>query len=177
MTQIWWNFLFFQLYIHKVWNYRNLGLFPYIFQAGCFALAAYIGSILITLRNFSFWPWKSQCLGITRITDNRHHPTDVLAGSILGTFIAIVAVSCFNLFVCFFISIRNFLDFFSFITLLNRFNDRSIWPISIKTNTQKRKTFDSIFHWVLVNSILFFQIKTSFSSDVLSRWIYVLMNN
>jgi len=63
--------IFLALYIHKVWNYRNLGLFPYIFQAGCFALAAYIG--------------------ITRITDNRHHPTDVLAGSILGTFIAIVA--------------------------------------------------------------------------------------
>ena len=30
--------------------------------------------------------------GITRITDNRHHPTDVLSGAILGTVIAIIAV-------------------------------------------------------------------------------------
>jgi membrane-associated phospholipid phosphatase len=34
----------------------------------------------------------SYCLGITRITDNRHHPTDVLAGGVLGSVIAIVAV-------------------------------------------------------------------------------------
>ena len=30
--------------------------------------------------------------GITRITDNRHHPTDVLAGAILGTLVALIAV-------------------------------------------------------------------------------------
>jgi len=30
--------------------------------------------------------------GITRITDNRHHATDVLGGAILGTFVAVVAV-------------------------------------------------------------------------------------
>jgi len=30
--------------------------------------------------------------GITRISDNRHHPTDVLAGAILGSFIAIIGV-------------------------------------------------------------------------------------
>lgn len=30
--------------------------------------------------------------GITRITDNRHHPTDVLSGAILGTVVAIIAV-------------------------------------------------------------------------------------
>jgi phosphatidate phosphatase len=63
--------IFLALYIHKVWNYRNMGLFPYVAEMLCFALAAYIG--------------------ITRITDNRHHPTDVLGGAILGTFIAVIA--------------------------------------------------------------------------------------
>ena len=29
---------------------------------------------------------------ITRVTDHRHHGTDVLAGAILGTVIAIIAV-------------------------------------------------------------------------------------
>ncbi|CAF4279531.1 unnamed protein product, partial [Rotaria sordida] len=37
----------------------------------CFAVASYIG--------------------ITRITDNRHHPTDVLSGAILGTVMATIA--------------------------------------------------------------------------------------
>jgi len=63
--------IFLALYIHKVWNYRNIGLFPYVIEMCCAALAAYIG--------------------ITRITDNRHHGTDVLGGAILGTIVAIIA--------------------------------------------------------------------------------------
>ncbi|CAF2994059.1 unnamed protein product [Rotaria sp. Silwood2] len=63
--------IFLAFYIHKVWNYRNFGLFPYLMEMGCFALASYIG--------------------ITRITDNRHHPTDVLGGAILGTAVAFIA--------------------------------------------------------------------------------------
>ncbi|UJR14055.1 hypothetical protein I4U23_001052 [Adineta vaga] len=63
--------IFLALYIHKVWRYRHLGLITYLMETGCFALAAYIG--------------------ITRVTDNRHHPTDVLGGAILGTGIAIIA--------------------------------------------------------------------------------------
>jgi len=63
--------IFLALYIHKVWNCRNIGFVPYILETGCFGLAAYIG--------------------ITRVTDNRHHGTDVLAGAILGTVIAIIA--------------------------------------------------------------------------------------
>ncbi|CAF4675051.1 unnamed protein product [Rotaria sp. Silwood1] len=63
--------IFLAFYIHKVWNYRNIGLFPYIIEMISFALASYIG--------------------ITRITDNRHHGTDVLSGAILGTAIAIIA--------------------------------------------------------------------------------------
>ncbi|CAF1089501.1 unnamed protein product [Rotaria sordida] len=62
--------IFLALYVHKVWNYRNFGLFPYLMKMGCFALAAYIG--------------------ITRITDNRHHATDVLSGAILGTVVAFI---------------------------------------------------------------------------------------
>ncbi|CAF3057085.1 unnamed protein product [Rotaria sp. Silwood2] len=69
--------IFLALYIHKVWNYRNIGLFPYLLEMGSFALASYIG--------------------ITRITDNRHHATDVLSGAILGTVIAIIAVRKFCL--------------------------------------------------------------------------------
>ncbi|CAF1012144.1 unnamed protein product [Rotaria sp. Silwood1] len=63
--------IFLAFYIHKVWNYRNFGLFPYLMEMGCFALASYIG--------------------ITRITDNRHHATDVLGGAILGTTVAFIA--------------------------------------------------------------------------------------
>lgn len=63
--------IFLALYVHKVWNYRNIGLFPYVIEMLCFALASYIG--------------------ITRITDNRHHPTDVLGGAILGSVVAIIA--------------------------------------------------------------------------------------
>ncbi|CAF1011448.1 unnamed protein product [Rotaria sordida] len=63
--------IFLALYIHKVWNYRNIGLFPYVIEMICFAAASYIG--------------------ITRITDNRHHPTDVLSGAILGTIMAAIA--------------------------------------------------------------------------------------
>ncbi|CAF1314249.1 unnamed protein product [Rotaria sp. Silwood1] len=66
--------MFLALYIHKVWNYRNIGLFPYVMEMLCFALASYIG--------------------ITRITDNRHHPTDVLGGAILGTVVATIAFRC-----------------------------------------------------------------------------------
>ncbi|CAF1093839.1 unnamed protein product [Adineta ricciae] len=63
--------IFLALYIHRVWNYRNIGLLPYVMEMLCFALAAYIG--------------------ITRITDNRHHATDVLSGAILGTVVAVIA--------------------------------------------------------------------------------------
>jgi len=63
--------IFLALYIHQVWSWHNMGLFPYLFQMGCVALASYIG--------------------ITRITDNRHHATDVIGGSILGLIIAIIA--------------------------------------------------------------------------------------
>ncbi|CAM4852697.1 unnamed protein product [Rotaria socialis] len=63
--------MFLALYIHKIWRYRNIGLFPYVLEMGCFALAAYIS--------------------ITRVTDHRHHPTDVLSGAILGSVIAIIA--------------------------------------------------------------------------------------
>ncbi|CAF1062906.1 unnamed protein product [Didymodactylos carnosus] len=63
--------IFLALYIYKVWCWRNIGMFPCVAQVGCAALAAYIG--------------------ITRVTDHRHHPTDVLGGSILGTVVAIIA--------------------------------------------------------------------------------------
>jgi len=59
--------------------------------------------------------------GITRITDNRHHATDVLGGAILGTFVAVVAVRKYQ---CF--SIVNFLCLilFSFAIWLVHSNDQ-----------------------------------------------------
>ena len=81
-----------QLYIHKVWNYRNIGLFPYVMQMLCFALASYIGEWKVNPVSLQTH-WYSLFAGITRITDNRHHATDVLSGAILGTVVAIIGVS------------------------------------------------------------------------------------
>ncbi len=59
--------------------------------------------------------------GITRITDNRHHATDVLGGAILGTFVAVVAVRKYQFF-----SIVHFLCLllFSFAIWLVHSNDQ-----------------------------------------------------
>jgi phosphatidate phosphatase len=63
--------IFLALYIHKVWRHPHLGFFPFVLQAGCFSLAAYIG--------------------ITSFTDNSEHASDVFCGAILGIVIAIIA--------------------------------------------------------------------------------------
>lgn len=72
-----------------------MGLFPYVMQMLCFALAAYIG-----MRSFEYLHAREKCShsfsGITRVTDNRHHATDVLSGAILGTVVAIIAVRHFR---------------------------------------------------------------------------------
>lgn len=64
---------------------------PNVIEMCSFALAAYISKcfllIVITIKD-SFISFQ----GITRITDNRHHVTDVLSGAILGTAIAIMTV-------------------------------------------------------------------------------------
>ena len=69
-----------------------MGLLPYVMQAGCFSLAAYIGQFSCAGRSQRATSFLMFDAGITRITDNRHHPTDVLSGAILGTVIAIIAV-------------------------------------------------------------------------------------
>jgi hypothetical protein len=58
------------VFINQSWNCRSLGLLPRIVQVLLFTLAVYIG--------------------LSRIVDNKHHPTDVIAGAILGASIAII---------------------------------------------------------------------------------------
>lgn len=70
--------VFLILYVHKFWNKRNLGLIPQFFQFIMFTTAWYVA--------------------LSRVTDNKHHPTDVLAGSILGTLIASFTFYYLNIF-------------------------------------------------------------------------------
>ncbi|RNA07950.1 phosphatidate phosphatase [Brachionus plicatilis] len=70
--------IFLILYVHKFWNKRNLGFVPQFFQFLMFTTAWYVA--------------------LSRVTDNKHHPTDVLAGSILGTLLAGFTFYYLNLF-------------------------------------------------------------------------------
>ncbi|CAF1130194.1 unnamed protein product [Rotaria sordida] len=56
------------MYIHVSWSWRHLGILGHLFQIGIAILAFYIG--------------------YSRISDYQHHWQDVLAGGILGSFIA-----------------------------------------------------------------------------------------
>ncbi len=58
------------IFINQTWNCRSMGLLPRIFQVLLFSLAFYVG--------------------LSRIVDNKHHPTDVIGGAIIGILIAIV---------------------------------------------------------------------------------------
>lgn len=70
--------IFMILYVHKFWNKRNLGFIPQFFQFICFCTAWFVA--------------------LSRVIDNKHHPSDVLAGSILGTLIAIFTFYYLNKF-------------------------------------------------------------------------------
>jgi phosphatidate phosphatase len=70
--------IFLIFYIHRVWIRRGLGLLPQFFQIIFFALAFLVG--------------------IIRVLDNKHHPTDVLAGASLGIIIAVFTAYYLDLF-------------------------------------------------------------------------------
>lgn len=63
------TFLFLILFVNRFWTKRELGLFPQFVQVLFFGLAVFIA--------------------FTRIIDNMHHVTDVLAGSLLGIVVAL----------------------------------------------------------------------------------------
>lgn len=63
------SMLFLIFFINQTWKFTKFGLMPRLVQFMLFSLAIFIA--------------------LSRISDNKHHPTDVLAGSILGTVISI----------------------------------------------------------------------------------------
>ena len=79
------------------------------------------------------------CLGITRITDNRHHPTDVLGGAILGTIVAIIGVRSLRTF-----QINISLEF-SFAIWLVHSNDRSYQTLAPDQHPIKNQLQDIYF--------------------------------
>lgn len=70
--------IFLILYANKFWTKRELGLLVQLFQVVCFGLAVFVA--------------------LSRILDNMHHVTDVLAGSVLGILVAIFTFYYLRLF-------------------------------------------------------------------------------
>ena len=70
--------LFLIFFINKMWNKRNLGLLPQFVQF-----------LLLVLAFFT---------ALSRVVDNKHHPTDVMAGSVLGIVNAVFTFFYLNLF-------------------------------------------------------------------------------
>lgn len=64
------SMIFLALFINKTWNCRHMGFFKHFVQFLLTALAFFTS--------------------LSRIQDNKHHSTDVLAGSIIGVIIAIL---------------------------------------------------------------------------------------
>jgi phosphatidate phosphatase len=62
--------IFLILFLNKTWNFRLLGLLPRFIQFG-----------FITLASFT---------SLSRITDNKHHTSDVIAGALLGCVFALL---------------------------------------------------------------------------------------
>jgi phosphatidate phosphatase len=70
--------IFLVLFINSTWSYRRIGAVPRLIQIGLLILTFYIG--------------------ISRVVDNKHHPTDVIAGFIIGTIMAILTYYILNKF-------------------------------------------------------------------------------
>lgn len=64
------SMIFLILFIQKVWNCKHMGILKHIIQLSLCSLALYVG--------------------LSRIQDNKHHYTDVIAGFLLGTLVAII---------------------------------------------------------------------------------------
>lgn len=70
--------LFLVFYVHKFWTKRELTLLTGLFQAIFFGIA--------------------MMTAMSRVSDNMHHFTDVIAGAVLGLFVAIGTVQLVRMF-------------------------------------------------------------------------------
>jgi phosphatidate phosphatase len=64
------SMVFLILFINQTWKFTRLGLLPRLVQFFLFAFALFVA--------------------LSRISDNKHHPTDVLAGALLGSFVSLL---------------------------------------------------------------------------------------
>jgi hypothetical protein len=70
--------VFLSLFINHSWNLHRLGIFKHFIQLWLIALALFTS--------------------LTRVTDNMHHPSDVLAGSVIGIAVALLSYARVRLF-------------------------------------------------------------------------------
>jgi phosphatidate phosphatase len=70
--------IFLILYLHRTWHKRHLGLLTHFFQFILFAMAFFTA--------------------MSRVVDNKHHPSDVIAGTVLGSVVAVFAYFHLSLF-------------------------------------------------------------------------------
>lgn len=70
--------IFLCIFVHRVWSRPSLGFVPHLLQLIFVSMAVFVS--------------------LSRVIDNKHHPTDVLAGSVLGIIIALVTGHYLNAF-------------------------------------------------------------------------------
>ena len=70
--------IFLCIYIHRVWSKPSLGFLPNAIQIICLGTAVFVA--------------------LSRVLDNKHHPTDVLTGSVIGVVIGSLTGYYLNLF-------------------------------------------------------------------------------
>ena len=70
--------MFLALFINHTWNFHRIGIMKHFIQLWLVALAFYTS--------------------LTRVSDNMHHPSDVLAGSVIGIVVALLSYARLRLF-------------------------------------------------------------------------------
>jgi phosphatidate phosphatase len=77
-STVFYTAIFLILFINKTWNKRSIGFIPQFVQFVLFAFAFFTA--------------------LSRVVDHKHHPTDVLAGSVLGIVVAVFTYYYLNQF-------------------------------------------------------------------------------